>query len=536
VPLKDPEDFHLIGTSVGRVDESDYIRGKAVFGIDHVEDGMLFAAVSRCPVVGGRVKSMDAKEAERFPGVREIIEVEGAGDPFYMAAGVAVIADDTWSALEGRRLLKIEWDFGENGDASTEALRKELAEKAAMPGEVLRDDGDTEGAFASSEETIEARYELPFLAHATMEPMNCTARVGGGSCDIWSPTQNPQSVQRAVSGMLGLPEDKVNVHVTLLGGGFGRRLYPDTEIEAVKIARRMDAPVKVVWTREDDLRWDRYRPASLHVLRGAIDDKGMPTAWRWHILNTYTGRFVEDDFPAFAIKNYHVEYTHVPFVLPRGAWRGTVNSQNPFVVHSFLDELAAAGNRDPMDLRLKLVRGADRPEGGEDRYGSRRMTRVIETAAEMSGWGGKLPQGVGRGTAFFFGYESYCAQVAEVEVRNGRPRVRRVVCVVDCGEVVNPDLVEAQCEGGIAFALSAALKQKISVSNGRVVEGNFDDYPMIEIGEMPEVESHIIASREAPGGMGEVPLPPLFAAVTNAIYDATGVRVRKLPVGTVRKG
>ncbi len=533
VPLKDPESFELIGTPVRHSDQRDYIGGKAVFGLDHVEPGMLYAAIKRCPTYGGTLKSFDASAARAVPGVRDVFEIEGQEEPFYMVPGVAVVAENSWAALEGRRALKVEWEDGPNASASTESLRDELARLAERPGEVVRDDGDVEDALAGAAGTVEARYELPFLAHATLEPMNCTVRVGKDACEIWSPTQNPQSVQSSVAAMLGLPEDKVTVNVTLLGGGFGRRLYPDTEIEAVRVARRLDAPVKVFWSREDDTRYDRYRPASLHVLRGAIDDKGYPVAWHWHILNTHTDRFVENDFPAHALKNYRVEYTHVPFILPRGAWRATVNSQNPFVVHSFLDELAAAGGRDPMDLGLDLIRSATRPEGGEDKYSSRRMSRVIEKVGQVSGWGGDLPPGVGRGTAFFFGYESYCAEVAEVEVKNGTPRVRRVFCAVDCGEVINPDLVEEQCEGAIAFALSTALKQKISVSNGRVQEGNFDDYPMIEIGEMPEVECHIIANHEPPGGMGEVPLPPLFAAVTNAIYNVEGVRIRKLPIGSL---
>lgn len=533
VPLKSPESFGLIGTPVHRSDQRDYISGRAVFGVDHFEQGMLYAAIERCPAYGGKLKSFDASAARSVPGVRDVFEIEGQEEPFYMVPGVAVVADNTWAALEGRRALKVEWDDGPNASASTESLRDELARLAERPGDVVRNDGDVEDALAGAAETVEARYELPFLAHATMEPMNCTVRVGKGACELWSPTQNPQAVQGAVAEVLGMPEEAVTVNVTLLGGGFGRRLYPDTEIEAVRVARRLDAPVKVVWSREDDMRYDRYRPASLHVLRGAVDEKGAPVAWHWHILNTHTDRFVENDFPAFALKNYRVEYTHVPFILPRGAWRATVNSQNPFVVHSFLDELAAAGGRDPMDLRLDLIRSATRPEGGEDKYSARRMSRVIEKVAQISGWGGELPPGVGRGTAFFFGYESYCGEVAEVEVKNGTPRVRRVFCAVDCGEVINPDLVEAQCEGAIALALSAALKQKISVSNGRVQEGNFDDYPMIGIGEMPEIEVSIIGNHEPPGGMGEVPLPPLFAAVTNAIYDVEGVRIRKLPIGTL---
>jgi isoquinoline 1-oxidoreductase beta subunit len=292
----------------------------------------------------------------------------------------------------------------------------------------------------------------------------------------------------------------------------------------------VDGPVQVVWTREDDIRHDRYRPSSLHLLRGAIDDDGLPSAWHWRILNTYTDRFDPGDFPAFCVPNYLVEYTHVPFVLPRGAWRATVNSYNPFVVQAFVDELAIAAGRDPVDVRLDMLRRSKRKGTNDAPYDNERMIRVVEMAAEKAGWGSSMPAGEGRGVAFYFGYESYVAEVAEVAMENGRPRVRRVVCVVDCGEVINPDLVEAQCEGAIAFALSAALKQKITVAQGRVQESNFSDYPMLEIGEMPAIESHILESRAAPGGMGEVPLPPLAAAVANAIFDASGQRVRRLPI------
>jgi len=284
----------------------------------------------------------------------------------------------------------------------------------------------------------------------------------------------------------------------------------------------------VIWTREDDIQHDRYRPASMHLLRGALDAKGLPHAWHWHILNTHTRRFDPNDFPAFSVPNYRVEYTHVPFALPRGAWRATVNSYNPFVVQSFLDELAVAAGRDPLQVRLDMLGASQRSGGG---YDNQRMIRVVEMAAEKAGWGNPLSPGVGRGVAFFHGYGSYCAEVAEVTVENGWPRVKRVVCVVDCGQVINPDLVEAQCEGAIAFALSAALKQEITVAEGRVQQGNFSDFPLLQIGEMPRVESHIIPGNAAPGGMGEVPLPALAPAVTNAIFNATGTRVRRLPVG-----
>lgn len=534
VQLKDPADFQLIGRSINRVDQQDYIHGRALFGADVRKAGLRYAAVARCPYYQGKLIKYDGTAARQVPGVRDVVVYEGRDDGFYIAPGVAVIADDTWSALQGVEALSVEWDPGQYADASTKALQARFAELAASSGETFRSDGDTASILKNAAKVVEARYEIPFLAHATMEPMNCMIHVEKDACEIWSPTQNPQTVQRTVAAYLGMLEDRVKVNVTLMGGGFGRRLYPDIELEAAGIAKQIEGPVKVFWPREDDIRHDRYRPASLHVLSGAIDPDGLPTAWSWRILNTHTDRFDAEDFPAYSIPNYRVEYTHVPFVLPRGAWRATVNSYNPFVVQGFLDELAAAAGRDPLEFRLELLRRSTRPREGEQPYDNERMIRVVETAAEKAGWGTSLPDGAGRGIAFHHGYGSYIAEVAEVVVENRQPRVRRIICVVDCGQVINPDLVEAQCEGAIAFALSAILKQEITVADGRVEQHNFSDFPMLRFDEMPAIETHIIASRAAPGGMGEVPLPPLAPAVANAIFDAVGVRIRRLPITAVQ--
>lgn len=530
VALKDPSQFRLIGSRVHRTDQQDYLRGRAAFGMDTRVPGMRFAAVARCPFYGGKLRGYDEPAALRVPGVRQVVEYEGREGRFYIAPGVAVVADDTWSALEGVGALSVRWKAGPDANASTDELASRFRRLAGEAGEVVRDDGDVSAALAGDANVVEATYEIPFLAHATMEPMNCTIRVDKSGCEIWTPSQNPQLVQRMVADYLGLQEDRVTVHVTLVGGGFGRRLYPDAELEAAGIARRVDGPVQVVWTREDDLQHDRYRPSSYHVLRGTVGSDGLPAAWHWRILNTHTERFVPDDFPAFSVPHYRVDYRHVPFVLPRGAWRATVNSYNPFVVHAFLDELAAAAGRDPLEVRLEMLRRSTRRASEDSPYQNDRMIRVVETVAEKAGWGGSLPRGVGRGVAFHCGYDSYVAEVAEVAVENGRPRVRRVVCAVDCGEVINPDLVEAQCEGAIAFALGAALKQRITVAGGRVQEQNFSDYPVLAIDEMPRVETHIIPSHEPPGGMGEVPLPPLAPAVANAVFGATGTPVRRLPI------
>lgn len=529
VPLKSPDEFRIIGTSIGRVDEPEIVRGSAVYGLDKQVPGALYAAVARCPVYGGALRSVSAAAAERVPGVIRVVETEGRAGDFYLAPGVAVLATSTWAALEGARALEIEWDGGENRQASTEDLRRRLRAASEEPGAVVQDVGDVAGAFNRASRRIRATYELPFLAHAPMEPMNCVAHVRGESCEIWAPTQNPQTVQRIVGEYLGISADSVTVHVTLLGGGFGRRLYPDTELEAVMIARQVDSPVKVLWTRGDDVRHDRYRPASLHLLEGGLDVDSRPTAWRWHILNTHTDRFVPEDFPSRAIANYHVEYSHVPWILPRGAWRATTNSQNPFVVQCFLDELAAEGGHDPLALRLDLLRSVA-PDSSGSGYDAERLVGVLEVAAEMADWGSELPGNQGRGAAFFSGYGSYTAQVARVEMEGDAVRVREVCCAVDCGQVINPDMVAAQVEGAVAFALSTVLHQRITVEGGRVEQSNFHDFPMVTMDEMPEVRTRVVESRLPPGGIGETPLPPAAPAVANAVYAATGRRVRSLPI------
>ena len=529
VPLKHPEEFRLIGKSLERVDHLDVLSGKAKFGIDTRVPGMRFAVVARCPIYGGDLGKVDSSAAEALPGVVQVVSFPRQDDPDYLAAGVAVIADSTWVAMQAVRALNIDWEEGPNALASTAALRNTFREQVAAGGDKVHDDGNFEKAFEKATVQVEATYELPFLSHAPMEPMNCIAHVHDGHCEIWSPTQNPQRAQKVVAAALDLNPADVTVHVTLVGGGFGRRLSADTEWEAALIAAQVDAPVQVVWTREDDMTHDRYRPSSHHVLRGGLDEEGLPVAWHWHIQNTNTGRFEAGDMPAFAVKNYQVEYTHVPFILPQGPWRSTVNSQNPFVVHSFMDELARAGGRDPVELWLQLLKDGQTRRSWRSDFETDRQTAVIRAAAKQADWGTPLPAGHGRGFAFFHGYQSYIAEIAEVHVQGNEIHVDRVVCAVDCGTVINPDLATAQVEGGIAFGLNAALSQQITVERGRVVEDNFDTFELLQISQMPRIEAIFMPSDGAPGGLGEPPLPPIAPAVGNAIFDATGKRLRKLP-------
>ncbi len=529
VPLKDPADYRLVGTSVPRIDAPAIVDGSATYGSDTRVPGQRYAAVARCPYYGGRLRSLDAAAAKAIPGVGAVVTLDAIEKPFPHAAGVAVVADDTWTAMRGARALRVAWDPGPNLDASTDALRVRFRELAGRRGDVVRDDGDVEPALAAAAHVVEAVYELPFLAHTPMEPMNCVVHVERGRCTVWSPTQNPQYVQAVVADELGLRPRDVTVHVALTGGAFGRRLAADVELEAAKVAREVEGPVQVVWTREDDVRHDRYRPSSHHVLRGGIGPDGLPKAWSWHILNTFERRFVPDDFPALAVPDYRVEYTHVPWILPRGAWRATVNSQNPFVVQAFLDELIAAGDLDPVEARLDLLRRARERAPAGFSVDHARLAHVLETVAKRAGWAGPRDGERGRGVAFHSGYGAYTAQIADVVVRDGAVRVERVFCAVDCGRVINPDLATAQIEGAIAYGLSAALKQRITVSGGRVEQGNFDDFPTLAIHEMPEIVAVLVPSEAPPGGLGEPPLPPIAPAVANAVCAATGKRLRTLP-------
>jgi isoquinoline 1-oxidoreductase beta subunit len=531
VHLKTNDAYRLLGTAKPRIDTPRLVQGAPVFGIDTHLDDLRVAAVARCPFSGGRLRDVDDSAARAIPGVLDIVRVHGSQEGMTRPEGVAVVATDTWTAFEAVRALQIEWDAGPHEHASTDALFDRMRGLEDFEGEVLRNDGDVDTALREADRVVEARYELPFLAHAPMEPQNTTVHVEGDRCTVWTPTQNPQTVQRAVAQVLGLPASSVQVHVTLIGGGFGRRLYPDMEIEAALIARHVDAPVSVVWSREDDIHHDRFRPASVHVLRGGLDARGVPRAWHWDIRNTHPGRFVHDDFPAWAFAHYRVHYRHVPWILPRGAWRSTVHSQNPFVIQCFLDELAAAGDQDPLELRLRLLHDRRRPETGDPPYRNERLIRVLERVGEMADWGRALPDGVGRGVSFNTCYDSYVAQVAEVSLQEGAPRVQRVLCAVDCGQVTNPDLVQAQIEGGTLFGLSAALLQQITVQQGRVVQDNFHNFRTLRAGQAPEIVGSIIASTERPGGMGEVCVTPVASAVGNAIFDAAGERRRSMPLG-----
>jgi isoquinoline 1-oxidoreductase subunit beta len=537
-PLKDPKDFHLIGKRLPRLDTPPKVDGSAGFGLDVRVPGMVYAALARCPVFGGKTASVKADAAKALSGVRDILDLGEA---------VAVVADNSWAAIEGCRRLEIAWDEGPNASFDSEGLRKRFAEQAAKGGKVWREEGDFAKALDSQSggKSLEAVYEMPFLSHAPMEPGNCTASVTAGKCEIWAPTQVPQSVQRAAAELLKLDPSAVTVHVTLLGGGFGRRLETDYALEAVRVSQKIGKPVKVVWTREEDMRHDFYRPASYHLLRGAVGADGWPIAFAHtfaspslaarrnnkEALETGHDRGAENQAVfAYAVPHLRLEFAMVNSPVPIGALRAVYAPQAAYPTESFLDELAAAGGKDPLEVRRRLLAG-DREIGGEGaKVRTGRLRGVLELAAAKAGWGTPLKKGLYRGIACFPSFSSYAAQVAEVEVSGKDFRVHRVVCAVDVGTVVNPDILESQVEGSVVFGLSAALKGAITVAKGRVEQGNFGEYELLRLREMPRVEVYTVPSSEPPTGIGEPAVPVVAPAVANALLAATGKPVRRLPM------
>jgi isoquinoline 1-oxidoreductase beta subunit len=524
--LKDAKDYKHIGKPTKRIDSKIKTNGKAEFGIDVRRPKMLHAVVARCPVFGGKVKSFDAAKAKAVPGVKKVVEV---------STGVGVVADNTWSAMEGRRALAIEWDEGANAKNSSEAIRKLYHERLAQSGAIARKDGDVDTALGSAVKKVEAVYEVPFLAHATMEPMNCTADVRADGCDIYAPTQFQTFSQMTGARITALKPEQVQIHTTFLGGGFGRRAEQDFIAEAVELSKAMNTPVQVTWSREDDMQHDFYRPATLTGLTGGLDSDGWPVAWKCRIVGpSIMSRFfpgsvkngldnssVEGIVEAkYAIPNFFCDYVLTEPGVPVGFWRSVGNSQNGYVTECFVDELAKAAGKDPFEFRRKLLEKAPRHRG------------VLELAAEKAGWSKPLAAGRYRGIAVVESFGSFVAEVAEISLdrKAGTVRVHEVVAAVDCGRHVNPETIRAQIEGGIVYGLTAALKGEITIANGRVEQGNFNDYDLLRIDETPRIEVHIVESKDGPGGIGEPGTPPIAPAVCNAIFSATGKPVRRLPI------
>lgn len=530
VPLKSPDELQVIGRSVPRVDVPAKVDGSAVYGWDVRLPEMLVATIERCPVIGGSLGSYDAEKTLAVDGVRAVVPVR----PYFRKApsepeptGVAVVADDTWSAHLGRKALEIEWDEGPKPELSSDEIRRrfrEGAEQAQARTTVER--GDLAAGRARTDRRIEAVYETPYLAHATMSPMCCTAHVREDGCDLWVPTQAPEWTAQAAAKITGLALDSIRVHKTYLGGGFGRRLRVDFAAEAVRVSQAVKRPVQVVWTREDDIRHGTNRPATYHVLSAGLEASGLPAYWRHRVVGSAGWHLLVKGLDAvpYAVPNKLVDVvlkSDEPYkpLVPTGAWRGLGHSQNGFVVEGFVDELAAAAGQDPYEYRRRLL--ADAP----------RHRAVLDLAAAKAGWRNPPPPGLHRGIAIHDTENGIVAEVAEASVEDrGEVRVRRVVCAVDCGLVVHPDTVEAQIEGAVIFGLTATLYGEITIEGGRVQQSNFHDYPILRMDQVPEIEVHVVAPAEGIAGVGEAGLPPIAPAVAGAVFAATGRRIRTLPI------
>jgi isoquinoline 1-oxidoreductase beta subunit len=540
VRLKDPAAFKLIGTPAKRLDARGKVDGSAVFGIDVKVPGMKIATVAACPVVGGTLATVNDSTARKVAGVRQIVRLDDA---------VAVVADHMWAAKTGLNALEIKWNEGPNAKVSTADVVRELDVASRKPGKVARDDGDAEHAMANAAKKIEAVYQMPFLAHATMEPINCTVDVRRDGCDVWVGTQIAGRARDEVARVTGLPIDRVQIHNHLIGGGFGRRLEVDFIVQAAQIAKQVIGPVKMIWTREEDIQHDMYRPYYFDRIAAGLDSRGMPIAWthritgssimsRWApktvaavrtlgmhgALQTIRGIDLDAVDGAvetpYDIANVRVEYVRQePSGIRTAFWRGVGPTHNVFVIESFIDELAAAANKDPVEFRRSLIGMSSRSRA------------VLDLAASRAGWGQPLPAGRGRGVSVQRAFGSYVAQVAEVEVSpTGEVRLHRVVCAVDCGQIVNPDTVKAQMEGGVMFGAGAALFNEITLKNGRVEQSNFHDYRSLTMSDAPVVEVYLVDSRELPGGVGEAGTSGVAPAVANAVFAASGKRIRKLPL------
>jgi isoquinoline 1-oxidoreductase subunit beta len=531
-PLKSAKDYKLVGNALPRVDTPSKVNGSAEFGIDFRLPGMKYSFLSRSPVIGGKVASFDDTESKKVPGFVRSVKV---GD-----SAVAVVADTVWGAMEARRQLKVSWGEGANKDLDSRALNESLRKAASGKAVTLYESGNVANV---NGRRITAEYMLPFLAHAPMEPGNTTAQFHDGKCELWSPTQVPQDCRDSVAAALALKPDDVKVNVTLLGGGFGRRLEHDYAVESALVAKAANAPVKVMWTREDDMRFSTYRPNSFHQLSAVLDAQGWPVSFSHRIVSPSISRQkgqpgdggVDPDLKdeagfVYSIPNVRIEYVDPDSPVSLGWLRSVYASPVAFASESFLDEIAIATHRDPLELRLHLLSENQDVKYFDTTWQTARMREVLQLVAEKSNWSKPVPSGLHRGIAAFACFNTYVAEVVEIALEGNEPKVKRVVVAADVGQRINPNILEQQAQSAVMFGLSAALRGKITFDKGRVVQSNFGDYEPVRMSEAPVVEAYFVDSNAAPSGIGEPPVPPLAPALCSAIYSATKKRIRALPI------